>query len=320
MTNARQPNTESIAADLVHEDTPERRPGHGRRARGPLRSRARRCASTGAGGQCAECDPAVEVPAKDLGPSGDALLPLATSSERVVTTPQPVYMLPRDHTFHASQFYANNQFWEWHYWSGFCKDAAGNDYALFFGTDPVGYDPKTGGFGLLPAVFSISPIKEGRKYYCFNNFPSFEARLPADSTSPANFLDLLRNDEAGFNDDGRYNSQMMHGLSYYYIAPNMPFTGKVGFGGRTVEVKGSVWLEHQWGSIKGMDQGTAAGAGSASASTTGASSPGSPIARCASRPRARSSCPAPTSNSTSNRAANDPDAHPAGAGPCSRSH
>jgi predicted secreted hydrolase len=46
----------------------------------------------------------------------------------------------------------------------------------------------------------------------------------------------------------------MHGLSYYYIAPNMPFTGKVGFNGRTVEVKGSVWLEHQWGNIKGLDQ------------------------------------------------------------------
>jgi predicted secreted hydrolase len=244
-------------------------------------------------------------PALNLGSVRDSLTPLAMSSELVVTSQQPVYVLPRDHKFHSGQFYACNDLWEWHYWSGFCKDKEGNDYALFFGTDPVGYNPQTGGFGFLPAVFSISPIKEGRKYYYFNNFPRFEPRVPDDAKTSADFQYLLYNDEAGwaideryyhaeerwtfkmqsqnpddpgcdldirlaapgyiprtptgieeegFNDHGRYNPQTMHGLSYYYIAPKMPFTGTVCYAGKTVEVEGSVWLEHQWGNIKGMDQ------------------------------------------------------------------
>ena len=248
---------------------------------------------------------ATGFPAPNLPGVREALAPLQMSSEFVCTVPQPVYALPRDHKFHAGGFYATNHFWEWHYWSGFAKDDQGNDYALSFGTDPVGYNPQTGGYAFLPAVVSISPIKEGRKYHYFNNFPSFEAKRPEDSTSPADFQYLLRNDEAGwsideryyanderwvfrmksrnpkdpwcdldirlaapgyiprtptgieeegFNDDGRYNPQTMHGLSYYYIAPDMPFTGTLGFDGRQVQVKGSVWLEHQWGNIKGLDQ------------------------------------------------------------------
>ena len=244
-------------------------------------------------------------PAKNLGSVRDSLLPLQFSDELVVTTPQPVYVLPRDHKFHSGQFYATNHFWEWHYFSGFCTDTDGNEYAMFFGTDPVGYDPKTGGFAFLPAVISISPIKEGKKYYYFNNFPDFKPSRPKDSTSPADFQYDLRNDEAGwvideryyadqerwifrmksrnptdpwcdldirvgapgyiprtptgieeegFGEDGRYNPQTMDGLSYYYIAPNMPFTGKIGFNGKTVDVKGNVWLEHQWGNIKNLNQ------------------------------------------------------------------
>jgi predicted secreted hydrolase len=311
MTTDNSSNTESTSADPAQDLIPARRRFM---ARGAAIGAGGAVAGLSATAPAAAQSPAGSAPnailpsgfpARNLGSSRESLLPMAMSTELVVTTPQPVYVLPRDHKFHSGQFYANNQYWEWHYWSGFCKDAEGNDYALFFGTDPVGYDPKTGGFGFLPAVFSISPIKEGRKYHYFNNFPSFEARLPADSTSPADFQYLLRNDEAGwtvderyyanderwmftmrsknpadpwcdldirvgapgyiprtptgieeegFNDQGRYNPQTMHGLSYYYIAPNMPFTGKVGFAGRTVEVKGSVWLEHQWGNIKGMDQ------------------------------------------------------------------
>jgi predicted secreted hydrolase len=244
-------------------------------------------------------------PAKNLPPVLETLKPLQFSSELVCTTAQPVYLLPRDHKFHAGGFYACNEFWEWHYFSGFAKDAEGNDYALFFGTDPVGYNPETGGYGFCPAVLSISPLKEGKKYHYFNNFPIFEPQRPADATSPADFQYVLRNEESGwevderyyanderwvfrmksknpadpwcdldirlgapgyiprtptgieeegFNDNGRYNPQTMHGLSYYYIAPNMPFTGKFGFDGRTVELTGSVWLEHQWGNIKGLDQ------------------------------------------------------------------
>jgi len=104
-------------------------------------------------------------PAANLGSVRDSLEKLSLSDELICTTQQPVYVLPRDHKFHGGQFYATNHFWEWHYFSGFAKDAAGNEYALFFGTDPVGYDPKTGGYAFLPAVVSISPIKEGKKYY-----------------------------------------------------------------------------------------------------------------------------------------------------------
>lgn len=244
-------------------------------------------------------------PATNMGSVRDALLPLQFSDELVVTTPQPVYVLPRDHKFHAGQFYAANHFWEWHYFSGFCTDAVGNEYAMFFGTSPSGYDPETGGYGFTPAVISISPIKEGKKYSFFSNFPDFTAKRPSDSTSTADFQYDFRNDEAGwtideryyaeqdrwvfrmtsrnsadpacdldirvnapgyvprtptgieeegFGGEGRYNPQTMDGLSYYYIAPDMPFSGTISFNGTTVDVTGSVWLEHQWGNIKNLNQ------------------------------------------------------------------
>jgi len=243
-------------------------------------------------------------PAANLGSVRASLEKLSMSDELICTTQQPVYVLPRDHKFHSGQFYATNHFWEWHYWSGFCTDAEGNEYAFFLGTDPVGYDPKTGGYAFLPAVISISPIAEGKKYHYFGNFPVFQPKRPDDATSPADFQYLMRNDdgwsideryyanderwilrfksknpndpwcdldlrtaapgyvprtptgieEEGFNEQGRYNPQTMHGLSYYYIAPNMPFTGKIGFNGKQVEVTGSLWLEHQWGNIKALDQ------------------------------------------------------------------
>jgi len=272
-------------------------------------TKSKTAAQTSVGQQPLGCpDNAIKpsgFPAKNLPTVRETIKPIQFSDELVCTTPQPVYLLPRDHKFHAGGFYACNEFWEWHYFSGFAKDSKGNDYALFFGTDPVGYDPKTGGYAFLPAVISISPIKEGKKYHYFNNFPVFEPRRPDDSTSPADFQYLMRNDESGwsideryyakderwifrmksknpkdpwcdldirvgapgyiprtptgieeegFNDSGRYNPQTMYGLSYYYIAPNMPFTGKFGFDGRVVELTGSLWLEHQWGNIKGLDQ------------------------------------------------------------------
>jgi hypothetical protein len=61
------------------------------------------------------------------------------------------------------RFYACNEFWAWHYFSGFAKEAEGNDYALFFGTDSMGYDPKSGGYAFLPAVISISPGQCGNR-------------------------------------------------------------------------------------------------------------------------------------------------------------
>lgn len=57
-------------------------------------------------------------------------------------------------------------------------------------------------------------------------------------------------EDEGFNYRGTYNPQTMAGLSYYYIAPKMPFKGKARFNGKTVNLKGNMWLEHQWGNIK----------------------------------------------------------------------
>ena len=223
-----------------------------------------------------------------------------------MTTPQPVYVLPRDHKYHAGQFYACNDYWEWHYWSGFGRDRDGNEYALFFGSAPAGYDPATGMHAFYPNVVSISPIKEGRKAYYFGAFPKFSATHPADATSAADFqnsfgsndggwmaeeryyarderwlyrmkqekdpsqpwLDVTIGleapgyvsrtptgiEEEGYNATGSFNPQTMYGLTYYYIAPRMPFKGRVGFEGRTIELEGRVWFEHQWGNVKAPDQ------------------------------------------------------------------
>jgi hypothetical protein len=242
-------------------------------------------------------------PAMNLGTPRDSILPLQMSEELVVTTPQPVYVLPRDHKFHSGEFYATNDYWEWHYWSGFGTDEEGNEYALFFGTDPVGYDPATGLHGFMPAIASISPIAEGVKYFKVGNFTDIVAQLPEDSTSPADFQYLLTSptdgwmvderyyameerwtfklenpaaapedlffdleiftenpgyvprtptgiEDEGFNYDGSYNPQTMAGLSYYYVAPKQPFRGTVRFNGKEIQIKGRVWLEHQWGNIK----------------------------------------------------------------------
>jgi hypothetical protein len=57
-------------------------------------------------------------------------------------------------------------------------------------------------------------------------------------------------EDEGFNYRGSYNPQTMAGLSYYYIAPKMPFKGKARFNGTEVNLRGNVWFEHQWGNIK----------------------------------------------------------------------
>ena len=120
-------------------------------------------------------------PAPGLETVRESLIPLQMSDELVCTTPQPVFVFPRDHKFHAGAFYATNHYWEWHYWSGFCQDEEGKEYAVFFGTDPVGYDPKTGGYGFLPAVISVSPIADKKKYYYFGNFETFKPSHPVRS-------------------------------------------------------------------------------------------------------------------------------------------
>lgn len=50
-------------------------------------------------------------PAQNLGNVRDSILPLQMSEEFVVTTPQPVYVLPRDHKFHGGEFYSQNGAW-----------------------------------------------------------------------------------------------------------------------------------------------------------------------------------------------------------------
>jgi hypothetical protein len=47
-------------------------------------------------------------PAQNLGTVRDSIYPLQMSEEFVVTTPQPVYVLPRDHKFHGGEFYSQN--------------------------------------------------------------------------------------------------------------------------------------------------------------------------------------------------------------------
>lgn len=57
-------------------------------------------------------------------------------------------------------------------------------------------------------------------------------------------------EDEGFNYRGSYNPQTMAGLSYYYIAPKMPFKGKTRYNGNEVNLRGNLWFEHQWGNIK----------------------------------------------------------------------
>jgi hypothetical protein len=95
-------------------------------------------------------------------------------------------------------------FWEWHYWSGYGKDDAGKDYAIFFGSDPVGYNPATGMHAFMPNVISISPLDEGKKYSYFGSFPEFEARLPEGSTSKQDFEYVMKDSTTGWTATEQY--------------------------------------------------------------------------------------------------------------------
>jgi len=53
--------------------------------------------------------------------------------------------------------------------------------------------------------------------------------------------------------DGQ-NPETMHGLTYYYTAPNMAVEGTIEVGGRTIKFDGTGWFEHQWGNFRNTYQ------------------------------------------------------------------
>lgn len=60
-------------------------------------------------------------------------------------------------------------------------------------------------------------------------------------------------EEEGFSRDGLYNPETMYGLSYYYYAPSMALTGTIATGDERRTVRGTAWLEHQWGNFSTAD-------------------------------------------------------------------
>ena len=54
----------------------------------------------------------------------------------------------------------------------------------------------------------------------------------------------------GVDPQRRQNPETMYGLTYYYTAPNMPTSGTIEVGGRTVRFEGTGWFEHQWGNFR----------------------------------------------------------------------
>jgi hypothetical protein len=79
-----------------------------------------------------------------------------------------------------------------------------NATALFFGSDPVGYDPKTGKHAFMPNVISISPLDEGRKYYYFGSLGEVEARYPRDASSKQDFEYEMKDAASGWAATERY--------------------------------------------------------------------------------------------------------------------
>ena len=55
--------------------------------------------------------PRTGFPAPNLGKVRDSIYPLQMREDFVVMTPQPVYVLPRDHKFHGGEFYSQNGAW-----------------------------------------------------------------------------------------------------------------------------------------------------------------------------------------------------------------
>lgn len=69
--------------------------------------------------------------------------------------------------------------------------------AIFFGSDPVGSDPKTGKHAFMPNVISISPLDEGKKYYYFGSLGEVEARYPQGTSSKQDFEYEMKDSASG---------------------------------------------------------------------------------------------------------------------------
>lgn len=65
-------------------------------------------------------------------------------------------------------------------------------------------------------MVSISPLKEGKKYAYFGNFPEFKAQLPADSTSKQDFQYNFGDPQNGWTVEQRYYSKDERWVSIAY--------------------------------------------------------------------------------------------------------
>ena len=125
----------------------------------------------------------VPAAAQEATPVGGAASTIETVSG------QALYTLPRDHRWHGGPFYETNEYWEWHYWTGFVTDVdSGEEWGLFYTTMRNAFNPATGEPGVL-------------NYLTLTNFatqtfyPSSRVAIaggqvagyPEDSTSPDDF-------------------------------------------------------------------------------------------------------------------------------------
>lgn len=66
-----------------------------------------------------------------------------TTNSGYATAPQPLYSLPGDHRFHLGEFYSQDVFHEWHYFTMLGKDLdTGEDISFFWCIFQTAFDPK----------------------------------------------------------------------------------------------------------------------------------------------------------------------------------
>jgi predicted secreted hydrolase len=211
-------------------------------------------------------------------PLGAPLL-FAARDARAVDYPPVVagtpLAFPRDHGSHPA-FRT-----EWWYVTGIVRDAAGNDYGVqvtFFRTrtglaedNPSAFaprqilfahaalaDPRRGrllhdqraartGFGLAEAredttgvwIGDWSLALAGDRYVARIAARGFALDLAFAPTQA-----VLPHGELGYSRKGPDPRQ----ASFYYSQPQLAATGRIGAEGRTVEVAGTAWLDHEWSS------------------------------------------------------------------------
>ncbi len=103
------------------------------------------------------------------------------------------------------------------------------------------------GFGLAFAqendtnvgVDGWSLKRSGATYRAMIESPSFGLNLSLEQTQP-----LLWQGDHGFSRKGPQADQ----ASYYYSLPHLRASGTVSLEGRSIQVKGTAWLDHEWSS------------------------------------------------------------------------